>query len=218
MTRHQSAGAIVADLKAEYERSIGALKAALKAFLETGAPPDPAARRAGGFAYPELVLSYSPTVPPPRLARSYARFSQPGTYAVTITRPDLFEPYLTEQLGLLMADFEVSARVRRSSQEIPFPYVLDASDMAVADVTASQIARLFPATELAFIGDEVADGFWAGGPDEPRPLALFDALRTDFSLARLTHYTGAPAEHTQAYVLFTNYHRYVDEFVRWAAS
>ncbi|MGH6961463.1 MAG: AMP nucleosidase, partial [Dongiaceae bacterium] len=39
---------------------------------------------------------------------------------------------------------------------------------------------------------------------------------TDFSLARLSHYSGTPAEHTQQYILFTNYHRYVDEFVRWA--
>ena len=35
---------------------------------------------------------------------------------------------------------------------------------------------------------------------------------------RLAHYTGAPAEHVQHYVLFTNYHRYVDEFVRWGCA
>ena len=51
-----------------------------------------------------------------------------------------------------------------------------------------------------------------------RPLTLFDGLRTDFSLARLAHYTGAPPETAQSYVLFTNYHRYVDEFVRWGAA
>jgi AMP nucleosidase len=51
-----------------------------------------------------------------------------------------------------------------------------------------------------------------------RPLALFDGLRVDFSLARLAHYTGTPAEHFQHYVLFTNYHRYVDEFVRLGAA
>ena len=63
----------------------------------------------------------------------------------------------------------------------------------------------------------LADGLWIsdGGT---RPLALFDALRTDFSLARLRHYMGTPSEHTQRFVLFTNYHRYVDEFVRWGAS
>ena len=48
----------------------------------------------------------------------------------------------------------------------------------------------------------------------PRPLALFDGPRTDFSLARLRHYTGTPPEDFQHFVLFTNYVRYVDEFVR----
>ena len=51
-----------------------------------------------------------------------------------------------------------------------------------------------------------------------RPLSLFDGPRVDFSLARLRHYTGTPAQHTQRYLLFTNYVRYVDEFVRWAVE
>ena len=37
-------------------------------------------------------------------------------------------------------------------------------------------------------------------------------------MARLRHYTGTPPEHLQRYILFTNYHRYVDEFVRWAVA
>ena len=49
-----------------------------------------------------------------------------------------------------------------------------------------------------------------------RPLSLFDGPRTDFSLARLKHYTGTPPEDFQHFVLFTNYVRYVDEFVRFA--
>src|SRR3546814_2885671 len=64
------------------------------------------------------------------------------------------------------------------------------------------------------IGDELADGLFGLDPTAPQPLALFDALRTDFSLARLRHYTGTAPEHFQRYILFTNYHRYVDEFVR----
>jgi AMP nucleosidase len=66
---------------------------------------------------------------------------------------------------------------------------------------------------LVHIGDEIADGVWNTAPDRARPLALFDGPRTDFSLARLRHYTGTPSEHFQHFVLFTNYVRYVDEFV-----
>src|SRR5213076_2556268 len=50
------------------------------------------------------------------------------------------------------------------------------------------------------LGDEIADGVWVSGPDEPRPLALFDGPRTDFSLARLRHYTGTPPEHFDEFV------------------
>ena len=219
MSYETDAAAIVARLAAEYEASVAALRAALKSFLAGGPPPDPALRKAGAFVYPELRLTWPPGHHFPRLSRAYARLSAPGSYAVTVTRPDLYRDYLTEQISLLMTDFEVTVSVGRSTQEIPFPYVLDgAVDIAMADVGSADIARHFPATELAFIGDEIADGAFVPALEEPRPLALFDGLRVDFSLARLRHYTGTPVEHFQSYILFTNYHRYVDEFVRWGCQ
>ncbi|MDX9998014.1 MAG: AMP nucleosidase [Phenylobacterium sp.] len=216
MTAKDRAREIVGRLSDEYAASVEALRTALKRFLLEGTPPDPKLRRSGAFVYPELRLSWPPGRDYPRLSRAYARVSSPGRYAVTVTRPDLFGDYLTEQLSLLIEDFGVELEVARSAQEIPFPYVLDGSDLALADVSAHAIARHFPTTELAHIGDEVADGYWRPAEREAKPLSLFDALRTDFSLARLAHYMGTPAEHVQQYVLFTNYHRYVDEFVRWA--
>jgi len=219
MTRSNDPAAILARLTEEYEASVGALRGALQTFLADGSPPDPALRASGAFTYPELRLTWPAGQDFPRLSRAYARLSAPGTYAVTVTRPDLFGAYLVEQLTLLMQDFAVSVEVGRSDQEIPFPYVLDGTvDLAKADVGAREIARHFPTTELAHIGDEIADGFWTPALEEARPLALFDGLRTDFSLARLAHYTGAPAEHVQPFILFTNYHRYVDEFVAWACA
>ncbi len=219
MTVEKDALAIWARLDEEYQTSVEALRAALKSFLSGGPPPDLSVRANGAYAYPELRLTWPAGQAYPRLSRAYARMAAPGEYAVTITRPDHFKDHLIEQIGLLMADFDVQIEVRRSRQEIPFPYVLDGSvDLAMADVGSADIARHFPTTELAFIGDEVVDGYWTAQPNEPRPLALFDGLRTDFSLARLTHYTGAPAEHVQQYILFTNYHRYVDEFVHWACE
>ena len=212
------AAAVVAQLDAEYRRAAEALRSALKAYMQGGRLPDPALRADRAFTYPELRLAYEGGAAPPRLARAYARFNGPGVYGVTVTRPDLFADYLTEQLTLIMSDFEVEVAVGRSNQEIPFPYVLDGADAAAADVSAAEIARHFPTTELAHIGDEVSDGAWQAGADDVRPLGLFDALRTDFSLQRIAHYTGAPAEHVQPYLLFTNYHRYVDEFVRLACA
>jgi len=210
---------IVDQLESEYQTSVNRLRTDLKAFLATRAAPDPAIRASGAYVYPALRLTYVARGPAPRPPRAFARLSQAGVYEATITRPAMFRDYLTEQLALLLADFEVDVEVSRSSQEIPFPYVLDGSvDLDIEDLTAAEIGRHFPATELATIGDEIADGFWSPERGGNRPLTLFDAPRTDFSLARLAHYTGAPADHVQAYVLFTNYHRYVDEFVRWAAE
>ncbi len=48
---------------------------------------------------------------------------------------------------------------------------------------------------------------------DPLPLALFDAARVDFSLRRLVHYTGSDWRHVQPWILLTNYHRYVDQFI-----
>ena len=211
--------AVVDELQSLYAESVGALRAALRRYLETGETPDPAVRAAGAFAYPELRLTWKPEGERPRLYRAYARLSTAGSYATTVTRPDLYRDYLTEQLELLVRDYGVTLTVGKSAQEMPFPYVLDgAEDVALDGVVSAELARHFPTTELASIGDEIADGLFEPGPDDARPLSLFDGLRTDFSLARLRHYTGTPAGDVQQYVLLTNYHRYVDEFVRWGVE
>ena len=209
---------IVDRLDRLYNASVDRLRNALDTYLREGTPPPSSARLDGSFAYPELRLSYRGGGDLPTPMRSFARLNVPGEYRITVTRPAMFSDYLVEQLSLIMESHDVEVSTAPSRQEIPFAYVLDAGHaLSLDQVTAAELARHFPATELAHIGDEIADGIWIH-EDGNRPLALFDALRTDFSLARLRHYTGTPPEHTQRYVLFTNYHRYVDEFVRWACS
>jgi len=213
-----TAADIVAELDRLYTASVARLQAALTAYLTTGTTPDPAARRDGSFAYPEIRLRFGGDDGRPAPLRSFGRLVTPGEYRISVTKPGLFAHYLTEQLTLLIEDYDVEVEAAASATEIPFPYVLDPGHaLSLDEVSAAELARWFPATELAHIGDEIADGLWAS-IDSTRPLALFDALRTDFSLARLRHYTGTPPEHVQRYVLFTNYHRYIDEFVRWGAA
>lgn len=215
----EEAGRLVDELAAIHERSVENLRAGLKRFLEGGAPPTAEERAAGLFAYPELVLDWAAPDGVPRFSRAFARLVAPGRYAVTLTHPNWFRRYLVEQISLLLRDYGAKLSVRASAVEIPFPYVLDGAKDLVLDATAAkELARHFPTTELKHIGDELVDGLWQQEADEPRPLALFDGPRTDFSLARLKHYTGAPAHHTQNHILFTNYHRYVDEFIRWACA
>jgi AMP nucleosidase len=71
---------------------------------------------------------------------------------------------------------------------------------------------------LADVGDAIVDGDTILRQDGARPLSLFEAPRVDMSLKRLEHYTGAPWADVQPWILFTNYQRYVEEFVRWAAD
>ena len=209
---------IVADLDRLYTRSVERLQAALNRYLSDGTPPAPESRNDGSFAYPEIRIRYAggPRRPVPR--RSFGRLVEPGEYRISVTKPAMFADYLVEQLTFLTEDYDVEVEATPGRQEIPFAYVLDPGHvMSLDEVSAADLARHFPATELAHIGDEIADGLWIS-EDGVRPLALFDGLRTDFSLARLRHYTGTPTEHVQQYILFTNYHRYVDEFVRWACG
>jgi len=213
-----TASEIVAELDRLYQGSVGRLQAALTAYLADGSVPERNARHDGSFAYPEIRLRYKGGGDRPAPLRSFGRLVTPGEYRISVTKPAIFADYLTEQLTLLIEDYDVFVEAVPGRQEIPFPYVLDAGHaMSLDEVSALELARHFPATELAYIGDEIADGAYVDAQGT-RPLALFDGLRTDFSLARLRHYTGTPPEHVQRYVLFTNYHRYVDEFVRWACA
>lgn len=206
----------LAELVRVYEAAVSTLKADIAAFVENGTLP-PSNRRADRlWTYPELRITYRGTERNARASRAFGRLELAGTYATTVTRPHLFASYLEEQLALIEAEYEVEFEVAPSTQEIPFPYVLEG--VSVGTVTPQELAAHFPSTELAMIGDEIADGTFLSGEDEPHPLALFDGLRTDFSLARLAHYTGTSPEHCQRFVLFTNYHRYVDEFVDWAGT
>jgi AMP nucleosidase len=202
-----------------YHASVERLRTALQAFIVNGTVPDQALRKSGVFAYPELRVIYDPSGPPPALSRSFAKLPEPGVYATTLTQPEFFRSYLIEQLGQLERDYHVRFEVGPSDAEIPYPYVLEhAADIDSDALPPAEFARWFPTPALSRIGDEIADGEVWSDADGVRPLSLFDAPRVDFSLQRLRHYTGTPFHHFQKYILFTNYHRYVDHFIGWAVE
>ncbi len=210
---------IIDELETLYNAAVGRLRADVIAFGRDGTLPPQERRTDGSYAYPELVMRFTGGKQPEDRSRAFGRLNRPGIYATTVTRPQMFADYLTEQLELIGADYDIDLEVRASRQEIPFPYVLDGAIGAeLAGISPQTLAQHFPATELADIGDELADGIEIDAMSGPIPLSLFDGLRTDFSLARLAHYTGTSPDHFQRFILFTNYHRYVDEFVDWAGE
>src|SRR3546814_18938571 len=61
----------------------------------------------------------------PTPLRSFGRLVAPGEYRTSVTRPAMFADYLTEQLTLLMEDYDIEVEAVAGRQEIPFPYVID---------------------------------------------------------------------------------------------
>ncbi|WP_390587396.1 AMP nucleosidase [Erythrobacter sp. MTPC3] len=209
---------ILNELQQNYSEAVKTLREDVIAFGRDGAVPPQRRREDGSYAYPQLTLHYSGVGEPQDRSRAFGRLEMPGTYTTTVTRPDLFGDYLAEQLELISAEYDIEVEVGRSRQEIPFPYVLDGeAGAAMVGIAPQDIAQHFPSTDLSLIGDELADGI-EFDENEDMPLSLFDGLRTDYSLARLAHYTGTRVEDFQDFILFTNYHRYVDEFVNWGAQ
>ncbi|MFW6413325.1 MAG: AMP nucleosidase, partial [Oceanicaulis sp.] len=206
-------------LSSLYDASVGALRDELKVYLDGGPPPSEAERFAGSFSYPELRITYLPEGPVPPVSRAFGKFSEAGVYAQTVTHPEHFRRYLTNQITLLAEEYPVRIETGLSTQEIPFSYVLDGADNLDMDAASpAELVRHFPYADLAGIDDALPNGDRPSLPGAPRPLSLFDAARTDYSLQRIKHYTGTPSEDVQDFILFTNYHRYVDAFVEWAAE
>jgi AMP nucleosidase len=215
-SRIATPAAAVERLERLYAEASRALGSALDRYLTDRTPPTAAER--ARFRYPLLRVTWlNAAGPPPRTRRAYGKFQAPGVYETTITHPGHFRSYLVEQLTPLIGEYGAEITIEPSRQEIPYPYVLErVEELGRHGVTPGELARHFPTPHLAAVGDEVADGLWEVADGAPRPLALFDAVRVDFSLRRLVHYTGSDWRAIQPWILLTNYHRYVDQFVRWA--
>ncbi|MDF1770044.1 AMP nucleosidase [Maricaulis sp.] len=207
----------VEQLEALYQSSVERLQTALKSFLDGGPPPSHDDRQAGAFVYPELRVTYEPDGPPPPVSRAFGKFTDTGLYASTITKPALFADYLIEQLTLLADQYEITIETGPSETEIPFSYVLDGADGLDMDAASpAELVRHFPYADLSKVNDDLPNGLKVMQQGAVKPLSLFEAPRVDYSLQRLRHYTGTPYEDTQQFILFTNYHRYVDAFTAWA--
>ena len=150
---------------------------------------------------------------------SFGHVSRPGNYSTTVTRPDLFRNYLTDQLELLINNHGISVEVDTSSTPIPLHFAfnegatIDGANPEHRDFT---IRDTFDTPDLAFMDDSIVNGDFEAIPGHPEPLAPFTAPRVDYSLYRLAHYTGTSPHHFQNFVLFTNYQFYIDRFIEFA--
>lgn len=150
---------------------------------------------------------------------SFGHVTEPGEYATTITRPDLYESYLTQQLGHLIHNHDIAVVVGESATPIPLHFAfLEGThvEASVSDNLERPMRDLFDVPDLNATDDHIANGTYEAPPGSPQPLAPFTAQRIDYSLHRLAHYTATSPTHFQNFVLFTNYQFYIDEFCKHA--
>jgi AMP nucleosidase len=113
-------------------------------------------------------------------------------YETSVTRPDLFRGYFTEQIGLLMQNHGVPVEIGESDEPIPihFAHRRDINIEASVPARDRPLRDLFDTPDLATIDDAIVNGTLPAGPRQP--LAMFRAARVDYSLHY--HYTGTDPE------------------------
>ncbi len=206
------ATAAVDQLTLLYDQAVGFLRVQFAEAM-TDAPPD---TRVRAF-YPEVRFTTS-SYAQVDTRLSFGHVSGPGTYAATITRPDLFRNYLIQQIGLLIKNHSQPVYIGPSETPIPLHFAmtpeagLTVPQEGAADFTLRDI---FDVPDLSTTNDDIVNGTHIA-VDGVAPLAPFTAQRVDYSLARLAHYTATDPDHFQCHVLFTNYQFYVTEFEDYA--
>ena len=168
--------------------------------------------------YPYLWIDVPKVDVKTRRSLSYGSVSNIGEYGTTITNPTLIRSYLLEQIELILSNYDTLIWVGISNRQIPITFALENLTADIKQEQVSQLTDKFHLPNLSDIDDDVANGTHRPTPGDPKPLSLFGAERIDYSLSRLRHYIGTLPEHFQSFVLFTNYQRYVDEFVQYSLS
>lgn len=208
--------AALAALREIYDSNIAYLRAAFEAYTKGNLPEG----RVAAY-YPYIALSTTlQTQVDTRLA--YGFVPGPGRYVATITRPDLYANYYTEQFTRLLSNHPgMPLEVGVSAEPIPVHFAYPQGAYIEASLTTENHRHLqdyFDVPNLMTMDDSIANGDVDLLPGEVHPLSLFHAARVDYSLHRLRHYTATSADHFQNYIIFTNYQFYVDEFVRYATN
>ncbi|MGJ5074273.1 AMP nucleosidase [Bradyrhizobium oligotrophicum] len=210
------AAAAVARLEEIYERNTAFLRGHFEAYANGLVP---ATRIRATYPFVRLTTASHARLDS-RLA--YGFVAGPGVHETSVTRPDLFRSYLTEQIRLLVENHGMPVEIGESAEPIPvhFAYRRDINiETALPHHESPLVTRslrdVFDAPDLATMDDAIADGTLELKPGMPEPLSLFRAARVDYSLRRLYHYTGTDPDHFQNFVIFTNYQFYVDAFADW---
>ena len=207
---YSESGAVIAALTEIYEAHTAYLRECFQAFVRGELK-----RRVRAY-YPELRIT-TKYAKRKDSRRSYGFAAKPGSYATTITRPDIFARYYQEQIDLIIENHDIDIEVGVSETPIPIHFALGEGFHIEEGLNVDELGELedtFDLPDLEIMDDEIANCTYIPAEGEPAPLSLFTAPRVDMSLQRLRHYCGSGASDFQNYILFTNYQFYIDEFIK----
>ena len=212
--RFTDPSAAVARLEMLYQQATDYLCDSFAEAMKRGAPTERI--RA---CYPEIrIRTSSYAQVDSRL--SFGHVSEPGIHATTVTRPDLFRAYLTQQIALLIKNHDQPVTIGVSDTPIPVHFAVAGNPnphVPHQGAAGFTLRDVFDVPDLTTTNDDIVNGVHDHN-DSAGPLALFTAQRVDYSLSRLSHYTATDPSHFQNHVLFTNYQFYVSEFENYART
>ncbi len=204
--------AAVKRLIALYDEGIARLTKQFEDFTAGSVAPEGAETP----TYPYLCASVPPEASMQTSKLALGRVAAASVHGATVTQPALFADYLREQLGRITKRFSAEIFVGRSFAPIPLTFALEEATVSLTQAQRAALQTHFHTPNLVATNDDIVDGQLILKRSGPHPLSLFTAERVDYSLHRIQHYTATRPEHFQNYILFTNYQRYVDEFVEYA--
>lgn len=205
-----SAAEVCDALEALYSHSVAVLESELKRFAE-GETPDPQVLEQATYPYLYFDITEQCETGEDECL-SYGYISDLGPHGTTITHPTLFKEYLLEQIEAILQNYKVPILVGKSFEKIPLVYAIPQSPLYSDLQVLKNLKKHFHFPNLYTINDAIADDEIEKNDLEINPASLFTASRTDYSLQRLSHYSGTKAEHFQRFIIFTNYQRYLPIF------
>lgn len=165
--------------------------------------------------YPYLCASVPAEAAPQTSKLALGRVAAASFHGASITQPRLFADYLRGQIARIIDRFSAKIFVGKSFTPIPLSFAIEKATAALSEERRNELQYHFHTPNLVATNDDIVDGQFVLKRSGPLPLSLFSAERVDYSLHRIQHYTATKPSSFQDFILFTNYQRYVDEFVEY---
>ena len=205
----ETPAAAIARLTSLYDEAIDAVENRFEAFVAGRLKPGPFAAP----TYPYICAEVPAEKSIQTGSLALGQVASSSLHGASITEPALFANYLQEQLTRISESFDAKLFVGRSRTPIPLTFALEQATASLTPKQREDLQHFFHMPNLISTNDIIVDGGMILARGGALPLSLFTAERTDYSLHRIQHYTATRPEYYQNFILFTNYQRYVDEFV-----